>query len=362
MPPFDLLHRHADWNGLLDAAYASALNDHAWAVNLVARTVQIFGAEFGAELVVVKLAPHARSPTADIIATCRGKTKRAFHESDVELVDGTTALAATRSEIQSRLRNPAGKDDDHARHGSRDILWLIAHLDDGVRGVLAVPFPAEPRLDRHALRTFSRAALHLESSWRLRWRPDRIRALLMPDGRLLHHGGTAPPSELTHADTWRALIAGETSVLPRLEGATKQFVLVDSAPARYSERALTTRESAVLERSARGLSGKLIGHGLDLSSATVSATLSTIAAKAGAKTRLDLIRIAALLVGGAPARLDRSVLTRAEHDVLELVRDGWSNEDIAQHRSRSIRTIENQIASILRKTQSATRRALLAAH
>ena len=52
-------------------------------------------------------------------------------------------------------------------------------------------------------------------------------------------------------------------------------------------------------------------------------------------------------------------LTEAEREILALLQQGLSNDEIARHRSRSLRTIANQVASLLRKTNSSSRRALL---
>jgi len=51
-------------------------------------------------------------------------------------------------------------------------------------------------------------------------------------------------------------------------------------------------------------------------------------------------------------------MTPAEREVLELVRQGFSNRAIAQVRGRAERTVANQVASMLRKLQVASRRAL----
>jgi len=57
--------------------------------------------------------------------------------------------------------------------------------------------------------------------------------------------------------------------------------------------------------------------------------------------------------------LDTTMLTPAELEVLALVLDRRSNAEIASARNRSIRTIANQVASILRKTKNPSRRALM---
>jgi DNA-binding NarL/FixJ family response regulator len=48
-------------------------------------------------------------------------------------------------------------------------------------------------------------------------------------------------------------------------------------------------------------------------------------------------------------------LTSAEEAVLRLVINGASNEEIARTRATSVRTVANQVASLLRKLQAGSR-------
>ena len=55
-----------------------------------------------------------------------------------------------------------------------------------------------------------------------------------------------------------------------------------------------------------------------------------------------------------------SDLTPAEQSVLELLRKGASNAEIAHARSVSVRTVANQVAAILRRTRASSRYELIA--
>jgi DNA-binding CsgD family transcriptional regulator len=125
-------------------------------------------------------------------------------------------------------------------------------------------------------------------------------------------------------------------------------------------RALTRREVDVLELASTGLSNKLCGYALGLSPAAISMALTNAAQKLGALTQLELLRVAALLAHDPRADTDETSLTAAEHEILALLRQGLSNADIAAQRGRSVRTIANQVASLLEKTRQPSRRALIA--
>jgi DNA-binding CsgD family transcriptional regulator len=92
----------------------------------------------------------------------------------------------------------------------------------------------------------------------------------------------------------------------------------------------------------------------------VSTALARAASKLGLATHLELLRLAATLSHDPRSRALPPTLTRAETEVLALLRDGLSNHEIARIRSRSVRTIANQVAALLHKTESPSRRALVA--
>jgi len=149
------------------------------------------------------------------------------------------------------------------------------------------------------------------------------------------------------------------SLAPRGHGKSAHYVVLHNPPASRAIHALTPREADVLRLAARGNSTKLIAYGLGLSSASVSAKLLSASAKIGVLSRAELIRVAALLARDPRSELGDPALTEAERDVLELLQRGLSNREIADRRSRSVRTIANQVAALLRKTKSTSRRALL---
>jgi DNA-binding NarL/FixJ family response regulator len=158
------------------------------------------------------------------------------------------------------------------------------------------------------------------------------------------------------SELWTALVGGRMSVIPRGD----RYVVLENAPSSHRLRALTPSEVAVLALAARGTSTKQIAYALGVSPSLVSIRLRSAAVKVGVLSRGELVRLAALLAQDAKGLLDDSALTAAEQDVLDLLDRGYNNAEIARQRMRSVRTIANQVAAILRKTKSTSRRALLA--
>lgn len=69
----------------------------------------------------------------------------------------------------------------------------------------------------------------------------------------------------------------------------------------------------------------------------------------------EFVRLAIPLVPPLPA-----ALTAAEREVVALILDGKSNAAIAKARGVAVRTVANQVASILRKLDVESRSALIA--
>ncbi|MBX3224765.1 MAG: helix-turn-helix transcriptional regulator [Labilithrix sp.] len=234
-------------------------------------------------------------------------------------------------------------------------------------------------LGAYERRLLTRIALHLENGQRVRRRPESVIAEVTASGRVIHREADAPPETLLEArvarvreartrrrrtsgdalELWSALVCGRASLAPRVAGNELCYLVLDNPPATHALRALSPSEIAVLSLASRGLSTKLVAYGLGITPSTVSARLASAAAKVGSLSRSDLVRTAALLAGDPRAELAVDALTVAERDILALLQRGLSNAQIARLRSRSVRTIANQVASLLRKTGSASRRALV---
>jgi len=181
-----------------------------------------------------------------------------------------------------------------------------------------------------------------------------VRAELDLDGRVVTSRGDA-------VALWPAIVSGHLSLMERAAGNHRRYPVVENPVAARTMRALTSSELAVVAHAARGLPTKLIAYTLGLSPAAISTRLASAAAKVGAVSRIDLVRLAALFARDARPPGHDIRLTDAERDVLALLQRGLSNQAIAWSRSRSVRTVANQVASLLRKTKCGSRRELVVA-
>lgn len=256
--------------------------------------------------------------------------------------------------------------------GLSDGFATTVHPRPGLVLTLFVLARTRVRLTRAERGILAQLGLHLDASVRLRSRPETLVAVFGADGApeylradFDNSGTKAPLAFASRRGTselrlWRALVAGELTVVERQVGGRRLAHFYENPPHRQPFLALTNGEQDVLSMVCHGYSGKAVAYGLGISEATVSTRLESATSKLGLASRLDLVRIAAMLTRDPRARFAETTLTTAERDVLGLVSRGLSNAQIAKERRRSIRTIANQVASLLTKTGVPNRKALAA--
>jgi DNA-binding CsgD family transcriptional regulator len=254
------------------------------------------------------------------------------------------------------------------KHSYGDGLAILAHPMPGTVAVMHAWSEHPIELLAHDRRLLTRIALHLDAAYRLRAMPESTVAEISARG-VVDRLSRAPDAERLKAhvenmrdarkggnpEVWTALVEGRVSVVARGGG----FLVLENPPSQHSLRVLTPGEASVLALAARGLPAKLVGYGLGVSPSVVSQRLARAAAKVGLFSRPELLRVAALLTRDPRSNLDEELLSDAEREIYELLQRGLSNRAIASLRSRSMRTIANQVASILRKTRHRSRRELL---
>jgi len=374
-----------DWVRAIEAAYAPARNDDAWGKHVLDAAEPLFpNAQLGF---------HAITHSADCRTIHCEFATGTFSAEQIEPmvsgigVDGLRVFYYPDTPVRTAAENLRSLDARVSAYwkgileGSRiaDALGLITEPAPGAPMVFWAGFDKTQTVTREHRARLTQLALHLETAYRLRRSPEVVRAVVRTDGKVLHHEEGAPSPALLERqaanierarsnrrrrgadamDLWTTLVAGKVSFVERTEGSRRHYLVVENAPARQSFRAFTPSELDIVGYAARGLTTKEIAYALGVSAATVSVRLAHAATKVGLASRMELVRLAAIFTHDPRARFDDGELTAAERDVLELLRQGLSNRAIAERRSRSVRTIANQVARLLQKLKAPSRRALV---
>lgn len=377
---------------VLDAAYAPIEGDRAWGLAVLEALSGVFHRSEGVGVHVVahdtecvegRSLLHVGTGAAGAIASIADSDLGALGPTGFRAFFYPPAMVVTHREVDPMLTPDAREIilEQRSAAGLVDAIGIVVHPEPGVSMAVfsALPRHCSPTL--HERRLLSQLGLHLEAAFRLRLRPEIVKAVVTLEGSQQRRPDEPPAGEklTAHArriesarasgrdgnqeealDLWTALIAGRYSFVPRVESGARRYLVLENSPDSQAIRALSRREVDVLAMAARGVSTKLVAYGLGLSPAAVSSSLLRTASKLGLASRIELLRLAASLTGDPRARALPATLTAAENEILDLLRQGMSNREIARVRSRSVRTIANQVASLLRKTESPSRRKLVA--
>ncbi len=266
----------------------------------------------------------------------------------------------------------------HKQHQSRDALGLVLQPEPGFSLALFCVLDKPVHLTPQQRTRLKQVGLHLEAALRLRRQPEYLHALVTHDGKVelvaprtdnakvrglveeVHRAEQARRRRSFSAlDFWRALVKGEFTVMPRDVGGRPGYGVFENAPHTRRVLALSPGEARVVQHAARGLPNKLIAYALGMSEASVSRQLTAASHKLGLGHRANMLHMVATLLHNEGDR-EAFALTPVEEDILQLLRAGLSNREIARVRGRSEHTIANQLATLLRKTGSPNRRRLIA--
>jgi len=187
-------------------------------------------------------------------------------------------------------------------------------------------------------------------------------------------------------DVWSQLVGANLTFRSCTWANNSCIVVLHHNRANVRQFALTDRELSVLMRALDGQSQKEIAAAQGLSASTIGASLKSALLKLGFATQKHITPVAALMLSheqvytmdqGAPpvyavaggecvVAASRPVdwsrvpkLTSSELEITRLLIQGNPNADIARQRKTSLHTVENQVASLLRKAGAKNRFDLL---
>ncbi|MEZ4263509.1 MAG: helix-turn-helix transcriptional regulator [Polyangiaceae bacterium] len=345
------------------------------------------------------LVHDAPTELADVVRICFAQTPpeftyRCYHD---------VGLSGTFSEqmgIDFRQLACSTGSDAAIRYGIVDQIFVHAGNPDDTGVLVTLNVAERRRLVPAERRRIAMVGAHMAAAARLVQSLGTLRppvAVFDPDGRTRHierdHESMREPlreyvraverARTTKAReepdaalaTWRALLAGEYTLLDRFESDGRRFVVaIPNRPAVRDPRGLSPREAVVAAWAARGHSDKLIAYELGVATGTVTALMNRALRKLGAKTRTELARrmtpptdiervrvdgeqelvvLSSTSDGADDARL--ASLSDAERAVVLEAAKGMRNDDIARRRGVSAKTIANQLASAYKKLGVATR-------
>lgn len=346
--------------------------------------------QVGSELgVALSRASLPRPDTDEPNATLTPELLQIFsriHPGFLDVFFRHNELLTWHSELVARLAPgvPDFNEPFFAANGATDAIAVTGGAGEHCSTIVRM-VPRRTKLSPRTRHSLLQVALHFESALRLRTQADAaVVAVIRPDGRVAHaeraaaeraelraqlarHTRLVEHSRLRRvrdepdaADAWTALVGGHWGLLERTDSdGSRYYVAIENGSEAQRHRALSRTEVEVLRLYARGISGKMVGYGLGLSGATVSAALGSAALKIGVRNRAAMIRLAAHLLGSRKVA-PTIPLTQAENEVLAHLRQGLTNAQIARQRGSAERTVANQVAAILHKLQLPSRSAVAA--
>lgn len=318
------------------------------------------------------------------------------------------ALLPPVSTISALLGEPFTNDADGQRMsatlGIQDVV-TVNGTDGSGRGVFfhfcsARDVQIHTETARRLAQVVAHAAAGQRLRRRLRRRAEEPRAVVTPDGRVVHVTPEVEPhlevlrrtaerlrmrdrrssTNAERLDAWQALTSGRWSMIDRWEENGRRYLVAyENPPSVMDPRRLTPNERAVTQLASAGHSSKLVGYELGLSVGTVTSTLARVMRKLGVRNRAELTRFVrelhraeiaertdvadGIVVIATPrAAHAPDKLTAAERAVMQDLVEGRSNAEIAARRGSSVRTVAKQVASVLRKASVGSRAELVATY
>lgn len=357
------------------AQAASELYGNTAALSVVER-----GSEFYREVLRANLPQADFPPSFDPI----------FRQAGLEVTDRAYLS-------HERVRSIADIADTAAQEDPMKEFWNLYSEATGIRDGIGITgwvgrtgFAVFTWLDSRVVLTprertlLVQLSLHLEQSLRLRLSPKEEIAVVRPNGKILHAGegaqdrntsvrisdyvrrveatrGRRARKEEGAVDAWTALLSGRYGLSLREErGGAREYVLLKTPADAIPWVALSEVEARVVELAVGSLTSKMVAYALGISPSTVSRALHAATVKLGFPSPTEMLAAVSRVLRPGTHAAWNAPPSAAEREVLALIQGGYSNAEIAAQRRTSERTVANQVASLLKKAQVPSRRALAA--
>jgi len=397
---------------LVEAAYSLQADDPSWLRSLAETATPVLDRGLGVGAAVLRAPPGAPMEFLDYVQPSES-LREADSAAMAELSGNPQALAMLRrspitfSSVAESL-GPAARQYLPANGDSQpicDMIGLMAQDGEGYAVDLFAPSRTVERTTSGERETWKRIGTHFAAALRIRRRLGQApSALFRATGRLADAtgltGGVDRRETLRQAvlarerargplrrrdpeealSVWKGLVAGRWSLVDRWDTDRSRFIaVVENAPRAPDPRSLTEREHAVANYAALGASNKEIAYILGIATSTVGVLLKLAVRKLGCSRRTDIAvffsspEVVTVEVGGEalkvvqkphldPKGLSRiaTELTEAEREVVAAIVEGHTEAAIARRRRTSIRTVQNQLGQIYRKTGCRSRAELVA--
>ncbi|MBK7397657.1 MAG: hypothetical protein IPJ34_15520 [Myxococcales bacterium] len=278
-----ILDTKADWVRIAEAAYPTTETDEGGASGvldafrgvMLAGPVSVMSAAFceGSE-------PVVRFYAGEMYRNLGFQALTDALRADPAAVDAfffPPSIVNTHSSLDRRVSPSARRmmETYRAYAGIADALGTVVSAVPGESTVIFAGSTARISVGRAEADLLTRAALHVEAALRARRRPETIRAVLDPSGKIVHFEPGAPARErlvvqarrIERArsrrtrrtpealELWTTLVDGRASLVERFDGGKRYYLVLDNRAERRPMRALTRGEISVVSDAARGLSG-----------------------------------------------------------------------------------------------------------
>ena len=210
--------------------------------------------------------------------------------------------------------------------GGDDLLFCFSYDRNGTGVLLAGIVDGKPKLGHRVRHIHRRAAVHVAAGLRMRRAlataplDDHSEAVFEADGRLAHAAGRATygdvrdrlreavrcvdrartdavrREEVEALELWQGLVEGRWSLIDRYDtDGRRYYVAMANPPDGVDARQLTGVEAQVTAQVVAGEPNGIIAYSLGVSESTVAGHLSNAMRKLGARSRIELIRVARAL-------------------------------------------------------------------